>query len=490
MSNTDDDSDNEPGPPWGEAPHPADTVVHVDARSAPTPPHSLEAEREVLAAVLVDASAVDHVAAIPPLAWYFERHQVIAAAMLALRDQGSPIDPVVLQQALKDRGQYERIGGARAIGELLDRAGTCANVEAYVRIIVDKARLRRVIDAARALEVAAHQDVDDVDAFVANADETMRQALSGAAPRVEIDVRSLAESGSAEWFVDAPPPAKPVLTWGDEGRQPLLMAQGRVALLAAAGGVGKTYTLVQLAMAIATGEKWLDSYQVPHKGRVLLALAEEDLDEMRRRLWVAARNLGRFDDDDVQYLISEAVRNIVPLALMGRDVAFLDVERKATLWHRQLTERLGEQEWRAIIFDPLSRWGGPEIETDAHAATRAIQVLEEVTKLPGAPAVIVAHHTNKGALRDGDERTAGVVRGQSALVDGARWVGFLEKVRSVTKLRGRSRLTVVKSNYGPVPPALELVRNTIGALRPCTGPELEEEREEREKTKGKKGPKP
>lgn len=480
-----------------DAPHPADDEVEwapaelVEAQTAPPesrvePPHSLEAEREVLASALLDADGVAHVVAVPPWAWYYERHAHVATCMADLHARGVPIDPVVLQQALKDRGVYERMGGARTIGELLDRVGTCTNVGHYARIVLDKARLRRIIDAARAVEVSAHQDVADVDAFVAQSGAALGSTLAAVTAPPDIDVRSLEEAGEVDWLTEPPPRADALLTWGDGQRQPLLMAAGRVALLAAAGGVGKTYALMQLALAIATGTSWLGSYQVARKGRVLVALAEEDMPEFRRRLYMGAQIFGRAGDDGVDYMLSEVRRNVVPMALMGRDVAFLGPDGP-TKWHAELRAKLSEQQWRCIILDPLSRWGGPEIETDAHAATRVVQLLEQFTTLPGEPAVVVAHHTNKGALRDGGDRNAAVVRGHSALVDGVRWVGFLERLTG-RKRASRSRLAVVKSNYGPTPPALELTRDGSGALRPMEPYELEVEREEMEQArKGKRG---
>lgn len=477
-------------PPWGEVPDeleygtPPTAPTAASATSSLTPPHSLEAERECLGAPLVDARALDVLAQeLTPDDWYFDRHRHLFVAMMALRAEAITVDPVTLRQRLIDLGVYERIGGGRAISELLDLAGVTRNVAQYARIVRDKARLRRVIDAARAVEVAAYQDIADVDAFVRSSSEQIARTLADVTPAPAIDVRSLEEAGELDWLTEPPPRAEALLTHGDGQRQALMMPARRVALLAAAGGVGKTYALVQLAIAIATGTQWLGSYNVARKGRVLLALAEEDMPEIRRRLYVGAKVLGRRGDEGVDYLLGEVRRNVVPLALMGRDVAFLGPEG-ATRWHAELVAKLSESTWRAVILDPLSRWGGPEIETDAHAATRVVQLLEQLTALPGEPGVIVAHHTNKGALRDGGDRNAAVVRGHSALVDGARWVGFLERLTD--RGRGRSRLSVVKSNYGPTPAALELTRDESGAMRPCAPHELEAERAELE-AKGKRG---
>lgn len=475
-----------------DAPHPAETdhvvAVHTGPAPAPPPPHSLEAERECLAACLCGSLVIEQLAKMLPVAdLYVWRHQVLYAVMLEMHAEGIIVEPMALRLALVARGLYERVGEARTIGELAERAGTIDNVAHYAGIVVGQAKLRRLLDFARATEVAVMSggDADDV---VERTERGLVELLEGARPRAALQIQSLEQIGGADWLDTPPPKADALLTWGDGMRQPLLMAAGRVSLLAAAGGVGKTYALIQLAVAIATGTPWLARYQVSTKGRVLLALAEEDLDEVRRRLYMGAQVLGRAGDDDADYLRAEARRNLYPLALMGRDVAFVAVDRTATRWHSELVETLAKEgPWRALILDPLSRWGGPEIETDAHAATRVVQLLEQLTRLPGTPACIVAHHTNKGALRDDPaQRNQSIVRGHSALVDGARWVGYLERLTG--RERSRSRLSVVKSNYGPVPPALELTRDGSGALRPMEPQELEAEREELEATrKSRKG---
>lgn len=468
-------------PPAYDAPHPAEMIPVGSVGSAPTPPHSLEAERECLGAVLVEHGAMDILAGVlAPEQLFAERHREIWRAMLELRSRGVGVDPVTLRQALIDRGSYERLGGARVIGELLDRSGSLGLLEHYAGIVRDKARLRRLIDAARAVEVSAYQDVHDVDAFVRHTETAIGRALGDVRATTEVDMRPIAEAHDPTWLTEAPAPRDALLTWGDWQRQPLMLPAGEVALLAAAGGVGKSYTLLDLAFAVATGMPWLRTYACPRKGKVLVAFAEEDLDELRRRLWALAKSI---KGDDAEYLISEAARNIVPMALRGQDCAFLDRDRQPSQWHGSLLDRLSKTgPWRAIILDPLSRWGGPEIETDAHAATSVIRLLETLTQVDGRPAVVVAHHTNKSALNADTPRTQGVVRGHSALVDGARWVGFLERLPTVDpRIKGRCRLSVVKSNYGPAPDPLELVRD--GTLRPMEQHELDCEREAREEGK-------
>ena len=60
---------------------------------------------------------------------------------------------------------------------------------------------------------------------------------------------------------------------------------GKVGLLVAPGGTGKSQLALQIAVAVATGGEVADWWQVGEKGRVLALFAEEDEEELHRRVW-------------------------------------------------------------------------------------------------------------------------------------------------------------------------------------------------------------
>jgi len=159
------------------------------------PPHSLEAEREVLSAVFIDPHAMDTLSeTLKAEDFYFERHQLIYAVMNDLHERATAIDVVTAMQALKDRGYYEKVGGARALGELLDRAGTVTNLEHYCNIVREKAVLRRMVDVARAIETAGLQDVSDVEEFLDTAERSVFDVLEN---RANTNLRPIKEVVSA-----------------------------------------------------------------------------------------------------------------------------------------------------------------------------------------------------------------------------------------------------------------------------------------------------
>lgn len=270
-----------------------------------------------------------------------------------------------------------------------------------------------------------------------------------------------------------------------------VLPAGKVGILAAPGGVGKTMALSQLALSVALGWRWLDAFDVPTPGRVLLALAEEDTAEIQRRLYNATRIM-RLNLDAHAHDREIAAQRIVPLALAGTRVALTDDEGGETDTLIELRERLtNDGPWRLVILDPLSRWAGGDTEKDNAAATRLLQSVETLTKVPGSPAVLVAHHTNKASRADtGKQPDSSDVRGASGITDGARWVAHLERVGGPWR-----RLSVSKTNYALPPPAVDLVSDGEhgGALRPPTDGETRAREHENssngvQTTRGKNGP--
>ena len=281
--------------------------------------------------------------------------------------------------------------------------------------------------------------------------------------RVPLDLRPVGEVYGSSWLDNPPPTRQSLLTLGGK---PWLV-QGKVGLLLAPGGTGKTYALAQLAVAVATGTKWLGTYQA-EKGRVLFALGEEDAEELHRRIHYTAKDLG-LDE----YERAELARNLTVLGLSGRSLAMLgrnaNGEPEPSKWfHEWRTSLAAAGPWRCLLLDPWSRWGGHDVETDNSAATRGVELLEELTQLEGSPTVLVAHHTRKP--KEGEKGgNADSSRGASALVDGARWACNLVRDNDMDEEVAFLRLRVTKTNYTAPSNELHLRRDkSSGVMRPLT----------------------
>lgn len=260
-----------------------------------------------------------------------------------------------------------------------------------------------------------------------------------------------------DWLDTEPPPQRWLLR---RDGVPVL-ASGIVGMLVAPGGRGKSMLLMLLAICVATGRRFLDTFDVEHSGRVVLAMGEEDMDEVRRRIFRVARALDLTPDE--RRLASE---RIVALGLAGRTVSLVETEgqlvRPAPL-QRELVDLVGRERHELVILDPLSRFA-PQVEGDNAAATCAVTAIEQVAAASRGT-VLVAHHTSKWSRREGSKAGSAGARGVTALTDGVRWVASLtgENENDIT-------LSIDKQNRAPAQKdPVVLVRDKNGVLRPPTG---------------------
>lgn len=159
-------------------------VKHQPTPSTPTdiaPPHSLDAEREVLSAVLVRPEAIDLMLEhVQPGDFYYERHQIIARAYVSLFQAKTAIDIVTVAQRLIDTGKFELIGGPRALNELLDRVGTVEHLPHYCKIVRQKARQRGMVDTAKRIERIGLSDLGttEVDQYIQRSELDVAEAAT------------------------------------------------------------------------------------------------------------------------------------------------------------------------------------------------------------------------------------------------------------------------------------------------------------------------
>lgn len=288
----------------------------------------------------------------------------------------------------------------------------------------------------------------------------------------------------ADTFTTTPPKREWLLERRSQGGSATdgVFPRGKLGILGGAGGVGKTSALCRLAIAAAIGSPWLDAegsategwYVPPEQaGRVLLALAEEDRDEIVRRLHNAGRAM-KLTEAQQQLVIAR----VVPLALMGCPAPLLDdnLERTAAFdfLQKQLTE--STEPWSLIIADPLVRFAARDAESDQVVATRLLQAFESWTDAPGGPSVLVAHHTSQ-VSRNATSSDTTDVRGVTALTDNARWVALLRSVE-IDGVR-RVEFKHTKSNYSKLAPTqiLNYDEATHGTLRLETAAERLERQE-------------
>ena len=138
------------------------------------PPHSREAERAVLGAILIDPRSIDDVAqAVKPEDFYDQSHISLFDAILELYRQNRPVDVVLVNEELERRGILEQVGGTAALAELCDVVPTSANAEYYAKIVRDRAVQRRLIEIAATVQRDAFATSGPIDELIDRAEQQM-----------------------------------------------------------------------------------------------------------------------------------------------------------------------------------------------------------------------------------------------------------------------------------------------------------------------------
>jgi replicative DNA helicase len=142
--------------------------------SAPTPPQALDAERAVLAAMLLGNEAIGRaVELIEATVFYRTAHQKIFEAIVGLYNRNEKADFITVVEELRKRSDLEAIGGPSAIAQILESATTAANLEEHIRIVHSKALLRALIRATSEIQQECFAASDETPNILDRAEQSI-----------------------------------------------------------------------------------------------------------------------------------------------------------------------------------------------------------------------------------------------------------------------------------------------------------------------------
>lgn len=302
--------------------------------------------------------------------------------------------------------------------------------------------------------------MDDIEKFLENIKKEHEKMVELAQSEKDEydDLLTLEKRG---WLLTKPPKRQYLFNYqeafdGESGFLP----KGKACMIASPGGCGKTFLLAHCALAAATGSSWLSANSTgPVK--VLFIAAEEEEDELWNRFHSMAKGL-EIEKDKTK--LKNALQNIIALPLRGKNQRFIDEKGKVTKTYLDLKKALEENpDIQLVILDPAARFMGSETEISNAAATDWVNLIDALTLVGGKPTILVAHHTNKTAIRPiGTDKKPvfdqSMCRGASALVDGFRWVLGLQR----SQVENESKTIyakLLKTNYCKLGDTLEFLQD-------------------------------
>lgn len=236
---------------------------------------------------------------------------------------------------------------------------------------------------------------------------------------------------------------------------------GKLAVMSAPGGTGKSFLLLEMALSVASGEPVIAGIVPDAAGPTRYISFEEDETDIQNRLVALFRTFTE---------INPPVETFFPSALEGENLPLIkggEKNEEAVEYLENICEGM-----RLVILDPLSRLHESE-ENSNSEMKKLMQVLISTAKKTRC-AIVVAHHTSKSAVLNGQGGLQQSARGASCLVDDPRLVCTLS--RRSTPLDKKSQyedeedddqrlvLTWAKMNgHRPIKP-MELVRLESGVI--------------------------
>jgi hypothetical protein len=187
--------------------------------------------------------------------------------------------------------------------------------------------------------------------------------------------------------------------------------KGFLSGIAAAGGVGKTALRIVQLLAVATGRVDFTGDHIFGRFRVLFISLEDDLAEIRRRIWAATLHHGIPHDErlDCFWLTNPSELKLARISSTNPrriEPGELDAELRLVILDRRID---------IVAIDPFLK--AHEADENDNGLIDQVCVLLVRIAIECGCAVDIVHHTAKGFTKPGD---ANRMRGASALRDAVR----------------------------------------------------------------------
>ena len=112
-------------------------------------PHNIDAEKSVLGSMFLTKYATQKaMETLRPDSFFLDSHAKIFEVLCSLMSQNIPIDMTTVTAELDRQKVLNQVGGVNYLAEIVDYVPTAANIEEYIKIVEEKATLRKLIDAA------------------------------------------------------------------------------------------------------------------------------------------------------------------------------------------------------------------------------------------------------------------------------------------------------------------------------------------------------
>ena len=415
-------------------------------------PTNVDAERFVLGSILLDDSLyVQAAGTIEPDDFSLEKHRRIFRRMGELQTRGERIDRITVANELMKFNELEACDGLTYLVSLDDGLPQIPNLDSYIRIVKDKAVLRRIIFASQHMMNRCLLGEEEASEILAGAEETLlklgdSQVKSGLISPAQI----LQEyEGGISAFLDPSKRIKGISTgFAKLDEMTGGLHGGDLVIIAARPSMGKTALALNIAQHVALRLKQtvaIFSLEMSRESlltRMLCAAARVDSQRFR----------AGFLSQEERRKLNHSLHELVEAPLYIDDTAGLNMMDM----HAKLRRLQQEQKIGLVIVDYLQLMSSPGRQENRNQEVSALsRGMKLLAKELNVPMMVLSQLSRAVETRQGDHRPQlSDLRESGSIEQDADLVGFIfrEEVyhREREDLRGLAELIVAKQRNGPI----------------------------------------
>jgi replicative DNA helicase len=414
-------------------------------------PHSAEAERAILGAIVLDNALVNQaIELLRPDDFYVRAHQFVFRAMISLSERGSEINPILLGEELRREGVLEQTGGVAFISELTYGLPHFTNVGAYAKVVKGKSTLRQLVKVANKVTSEALEEEDEPEVILdhaeqmifALADERTRQGFSHIKPVADHLLEKVQEMAGRPVMLTGLTSGFNDLDQKTSGLQP-----SDLIIIAARPSMGKTAFCLNVAQnaAIKAGAVvGIFSLEMSKESLVMRMLSSEArVDAHRFRTGYLSR--------DEWARLAGALGTLADAKIFVDDtpgISVLEMRAKA----RRLAAEQKRLDLIVVDYLQLMSGGGRRTESRQQEVSQISRELKGLAKELNVPLIALSQLSRAAETRTDHRPQLSDLRESGAIEQDADVVGFIyreEYYNATDENANKSEIIIAKQRNGP-----------------------------------------
>ena len=135
-------------------------------------PHNIDAEQSVLGAMFLTKKALQKgLELLDGSEFYLDNHAKIFECIKNLEAKGSVVDITTVADELINRNWLKQVGDIDYLTEIIESVPSAAGIDEYIRIVSDKAILRRLIDEATSIITESYNTSNNISEVIETAEK-------------------------------------------------------------------------------------------------------------------------------------------------------------------------------------------------------------------------------------------------------------------------------------------------------------------------------